>query len=456
MIVSPARNRMCVVRLLPVLACLAAVAPAAALRADIYCCVDMNGFFAALGLGQPTSFCCDQAGVHYHFLALQADGTQDITIGVFPSVADAQVAYEEYPLDCLQAQVTPIQGIADQAAWLKTDGGGDHVILRRDNALVTIAWTGEQTRALDLARQIDMALTQRADICPRGESVERPVVELIAPALVVVGSTFDVRYRASRAASLRTPANPHLHGDGLIKRRTLKVGTTTTRFPFYSSKSVIFTVPLTVTAIPADAMPTEETTQPWDWPGDALYFVETQGEKWEDTPAEGRETVTPLQARLVPVKQADDWRQKALNDLAAVVEPEWLPLPGMVQVFENAARVERDTIYHACFTTRGCNILYMGTIGRRLSAYIEQPHPLPEGQEPLEPRDLLRADVAATVTDAAGEETFPRVSCLTRDVKRSRAFAPEGPYEPVNVFLLWARFASELNLRFPGYRHNRR
>lgn len=109
-------------------------------------------------------------------------------------------------------------------------------------------------------------------------------------------------------------------------------------------------------------------------------------------------------------------------------------------------------VYNARIKTRGYNILYMGTLARRLFAYIEQPDPLPEGQVLLKPQDLLRPDVTDKITDVEGEEVFPRVSCLTRDLRRLRAFKPEGPYEPVNVLLLRAKFAGELNLKFPGYR----
>ncbi len=432
--------------LLPVVASLAAASPSLINGTDI------STFFPTVGLPPPHNYCCDDAGVHYRYLSSQAGGTQDIAIGVFPSVEAAKEVYAKYPQGSLKAKGSPMKGLAHEAAWLKTETGDEYVILRRDNALVVIAWKGEKDPALELARKMDQVLSERTDICPRGEATEHPTVELVAPAIVAVGSSVPVKYRGLKAMLVRTEANAELHMWGTAQVEAREVGTKTFQFRFCSGKSVVFWVPLMMTIVPAGCMPTAETTQPWEWPSDTLYFVEAPDAKWEAAPLEKRETLTPAQPHLTPPKQADDWRQKALNDLAEIVQPQWLPLPSMVQVFENHARPDGGIVYNARLKTRGCNILYMGTLGRRLFAYIEQPDPLPAGQALLKPQDLLRPDVTDKITDAEGEEVYPRVSCLTRDLRRFRAFKAEGPFEPVNVLLLRAKFPGELNLKFPGYR----
>lgn len=414
--------------------------------------IDGRMLLSSVGISSESVLRCDDVGLHYCYLTLQAEGTRDFGVGVFGSSSDADKAYKGYLQKRAQEQIETLRGIGDRAAWVRGESIEQSVILRRVNAVVVVVWQGEKEKGVEFARKVDEVLTQRTDICPRGASVEHPAVELIAPSVMTAGTKVGVKYRGLKAMLIRTEVNPSLHLEGATEVDAGEAGRKTFQFTFYSEKCVVFDVPLTVSVVPAGTMPSATTTQAWDSGGDTLYFLEQERDKWEAAPVEKREMITSAQPHLVAVRDADNWRQKALNDLAEIVQPQWLPLPSMVQVFENHARPDGGIVYNARFETRGCNILYMGTLGRRLFAYVEQPDPLPKGQAPLKPQDLLRPDVTDKISDVDGEEVFPRVSCLTRDLRRFRAFKSEGPYEPVNVLLLRAKFPSELNLKFPGYR----
>ena len=134
------------------------------------------------------------------------------------------------------------------------------------------------------------------------------------------------------------------------------------------------------------------------------------------------------------------------------MQPRWIPGAELIHARGYHARPDGDTAYYATFTAQGCNVLYMGLVGRQVLIYIEQPDPLPDGQKLLTADDLVGDGVLSVVKSGTGEEVYPRAGFMVRTFRRYRAFKAEGPYEPVNILLARFRFAEETNLRFPGYK----
>lgn len=415
--------------------------------------VDTRRFLAEIGASTPEKMLLGLAGVHYLFLQPQAGGAKDITLGVYPSVERTKEKYQEY-LAGAAGPLIPMEhpsGIGDQfKCWIVDDTPGT-LLLRRRNVLFVASFSGGREKAIEFARKVDGILLHSHDICPKGTVVPTPEVELIAPQRVALGSTVPIKYKSKKTMLIRTEPDPRLHLEGEFHFDARELGEQTAEFVFASSKNVMFTKSLTIEVVPPEELSLPGTIEAWDWPGHRLYFTRTPEQEWSAISSSQQEWLNLRHSTFGPLRDAEDWKRKALNDLAGLVQGRWLPTMETIQAYENCARPTREKVYYASFKTEGYNVIYMGTIGKGFLLYIEQPDLLPEGhKQPAE--DVLRDDLLQSETNDRGETSYPRVQFMVRTFDRYRAYQPEGPYEPVHILLADVRFSNELNLKFPGYR----
>ena len=416
--------------------------------------IDTQPFFSEIGWSPPADVTIGPVGVEYTSKIARASGAKSVSIGVYQSTDAAVAACDRH---IAQVRATPAgeaaAGIGDQLTCTAPYGDPPRqtIILRRTNAIVTVSWEGDREQGLEFARKIDQTLRASDGTCPKGTEVPQVEVELIAPKIVALGALVQVRYRAGGGMSVRTEADAALRPGGEISYRAGELGEHTLRFQFATSKNVLFARSVALTVVAPEDLPATVNAQAWEWPGDALHFINAADQDWSAAPEDQRETLTPHEQHLASLKDEDDWRQRALNDLSEIVQPRWVPAPELIHARGYHARPGNDTAYYATFTSQGCKVLYMGLVGRQVLIYIEQPDPLPGGQKLLTAEDLVRDDVLSVVKSDTGEQAYPRAGFMVRTFHRYRAFKPDGPYEPVNILLARFRFAEETNLRFPGY-----
>jgi hypothetical protein len=218
-----------------------------------------------------------------------------------------------------------------------------------------------------------------------------------------------------------------------------------------TSANVVFTKSMSLQAVRPEDLPAPDVV-PWDWLGLRMFFVKDPAQRWEDLPDEEQEWMEIHRGTFGPLEDERHWKLSALAELQGYVQAEWLPTEDVMHAFEDDAHPSLDKVYYATFKRKGFGVVYMGTVGKEFWLYIEQPDtPATAAAPELTAQQVLADDLLQPQTDK-GETTYPRAEFTVRTFHRYRELDQRGPLEPVKILFAHVRFASEVNLRYPGYR----
>lgn len=403
--------------------------------------------------GEPATVSVGVYGVFYNF-GRASNPLQWLCIGVHPSaeVAEAIFQASESRRSEIRRRPGATPDIGDVFRGSSFDAAPGTWRFRRGNVLVDAGWSGDEVSALALAREIDQFILTDANACPRGQTVPIPVVEVTVPGQVALGAVVDVEYVSTDGSLLRSTSEPVLHTAGQTTVRADALGTHTHTLLLATDRNVIFSRTFTIEVLPKEQIEAQRSTQPWSFRGSHLFYVESADQDWTATPNDDREWLQFDQSTRRPLGDLRELQQRALDDIARVIQEHWLPAVDLLQPAQEHTKPPRMVCY-AAYMVRGCRIVYMGVLGRQVFLYIEQPDRLPEGQKRLTRADVLRDDLLQTLTDEHGATGYPRVQFVVRQMDRYRALTDyDEPFEPVHILLVDARLPDDVNLRSPGYR----
>jgi len=106
-----------------------------------------------------------------------------LIIGVFKTQETAQ-SILAHRVIMRSGGVTPVKDIADRTFL----SGESHLLLQRDNAVISVGWSKTKEETLKLARQIDKELQSAKLFVTRGEEVKLPEIEIIGlPTSIRIG-----------------------------------------------------------------------------------------------------------------------------------------------------------------------------------------------------------------------------------------------------------------------------
>ena len=398
--------------------------------------------------------------VSYHLRPDKAAGLVDLDIAVTSSEQAASQAYKHWNEDRAHTPPDPQPNppIGDQFVAEFThdlfyaagaqDATEGVMLLRRKNVLVVMIWNGGRDKAYALARQLDEALLHDDQVCSRGDAVPVPEVEFTAPPRVAVGAELEVAYRSTHAILIRTEDNSVLHLEGTIPCEAEKPGAYTVTLEGATGQNVLFTKSITLQAVRPEEL---SDVVAWNWLGLHMFFVKDPARPWAALPFEEREWMELDRGTFAPLADERHWKLSALAELQGYVQAAWLPTEEVMHAFEDDAHPALDKVYYATFKRKGFGVVYMGTVGKEFSLYVEQPDtPATAGAPELTAQQVLADNLLQPVSEG-GETTYPRAEFMVRTLHRYRGFEEKGPFEPVKILLAHVRFASEVNLRFPGY-----
>lgn len=358
----------------------------------------------------------------------------------------------------------------DLRCWSADSDRHASVLLRVLNVTIDFFWQGTVADALAFERSMAQLLATSAEVAPRGIEVPVPSLEITVPEPVLAGKRAWVTVNVMdgprvklashlfwRIADMDEPQFAYLHdfAPGFSSEVSAALslpnpGQYELEFTFATEGHTVFTRTCKATAVSRAQWP-EHLPLGWEIMGESLHFLPSADAEWGRRSGRQEWLDFGCGRSRIPAG-AKTLRQQALDEIARVVKERWLPSVEFLQPVEERA-VQPRMLCHASYTVLGCRIIYMGVLGRQVFLYIEQSHPLPEGQKPLTRADVLRDDLLQTLTDEHGATSYPRVQFVAREMRRYRALSDfDEPYEPVHILLVDARLPDDVNLRSPGYR----
>jgi len=374
---------------------------------------------------------------------------EQIEVALYESVAiaEARFATVEAKLAGARERGLPAD-LTHQLAYVTQAGQPAQILLRQDNLLARVRWTGDLPGALALVKQLIVAMQVTHDLAfPRGQQVSIPKIHVKLPPKIYRGDPFDVVLRSEDPrCRLRTPPDlGKLTGVELTLLATER-GRQRFALPMSTDFNVWFTYTLEVEVSewPPDA------PRAWALPDGWLYFAGQPVADWSTLPEDQRESLAVRHRFLRPPPDAANWQRRGLAELGGLLAPRWLPPPELLVANQNHYTMGLVKGCTAAWQVPGMKVALWGELGRRWWVYVEQPDPLPAGVAEVGLKDVLHPALGTPEALPNGEAASARAEVVSRSWRRLRAVQTTGPFEPVRVLLVQVRLPEMTNLRFPG------
>lgn len=210
--------------------------------------------------------------------------------------------------------------------------------------------------------------------------------------------------------------------------------------------------------------------KPWKIPHDALFFKEKATDDWNKLPETEREWIAPggltpdvfkaldmhntglamRRGGFEPLTASNEEKRvqaAALGTLKAAIRFEWIPpvallTPGRMHPTEPRPSYE---IAFSSFERQGVRALVWLSVDREIWIYLEQPVAVAKTAL-VRPADVLRPELFA-------DSIVSRPAFTAREFTRTRAFLPNGDYQPVRILLIHCQLPQSLgfsDFAYPG------